>query len=361
MYPPLQKVRQSNFELLRIIAMIIIIAHHYVVNSGLTDLYDFDHITSNMIFLQFAGFGGKMAINAFVLLSAYFMCQQSLIWGKVLKLMGEIYFYNIVIYLLFLIFGVSDISLKNIYDVITGPFSGVEKGFSGSFMAFYVLVPFLNYILPAITQKLHIKLICYLLFIYTFLATFVHNTAAWSHIWWYVTLYFIASYIRLYPNKFTASRKYAWYMLIVSIILIYASILVVDYFGSKIGYTSYYHMCIDSQKLLALTCGLSFFLLFKNIHVPQSRFINTIALTTFGVLLIHANSYDMIRFLWQDLLQNTSFYDSVWLPLHMLVSVVGVYVVCIVIDYLRIRYIERPLYAFLSKKYPLFNKKCFVD
>ena len=31
------KKRSSNIELLRIIAMYLIIAHHYVVNSGLTD------------------------------------------------------------------------------------------------------------------------------------------------------------------------------------------------------------------------------------------------------------------------------------------------------------------------------------
>lgn len=43
--------RDSNFELFRIILMLLIIAHHYVVNSGFGQLYDFDHITGNMIFL----------------------------------------------------------------------------------------------------------------------------------------------------------------------------------------------------------------------------------------------------------------------------------------------------------------------
>ena len=31
------KVRSSNLELYRIIAMLLIVAHHYVVNSGLLD------------------------------------------------------------------------------------------------------------------------------------------------------------------------------------------------------------------------------------------------------------------------------------------------------------------------------------
>lgn len=36
----MNKCRQSNLELFRIIMMLVIIAHHYVVNSGLLDLID---------------------------------------------------------------------------------------------------------------------------------------------------------------------------------------------------------------------------------------------------------------------------------------------------------------------------------
>ena len=55
--------RDSNFELFRIILMLLIVAHHYVVNSGLVQLYDFNHITGNMIFLQLFGFAGKMLVS----------------------------------------------------------------------------------------------------------------------------------------------------------------------------------------------------------------------------------------------------------------------------------------------------------
>lgn len=43
--------------------MIVIISHHYVVNSGITDLYDFNNITGNVISLQIFGFAGKAMIN----------------------------------------------------------------------------------------------------------------------------------------------------------------------------------------------------------------------------------------------------------------------------------------------------------
>lgn len=314
-----------------------------------------------MLFLQCMGFGGKMAINSFVLLSGYFVCKQKVTWLKLLKLFTMIYFYNILFYIVFLFTGHEEITLKSIYKVVFNPFYGIERGFTGSFLAFYCLVPFLNRFLQSLNQKLHLRLILLLLFIYTFVATFLLNTVAFSHIWWYVTLYFIAAYIRLYPNKYTDNKKLALWVFICSVLLIFASIVVVDFIGSRIGFTNYYHMCNDSQKFLALTGGLSLFLYFKNVQIKHSKFINTIASTTFGVLLIHANSNAMRTFLWQDTLQNTAFYDSAWLPLHMLISVVGVYVICVAIDYLRIKFLEKPIFSKLSTKYSILYKECFVE
>ena len=113
------KERSSNLEILRIVAMLIIIAHHYVVNSGIVQLYDYSNITANMIFLQFFGFGGKMAINIFVLISSYFMFQYKLTWKKVLKLYLEVKFYAIVIYIIFVITGYDVLSLRRIVRVLS--------------------------------------------------------------------------------------------------------------------------------------------------------------------------------------------------------------------------------------------------
>lgn len=85
--------RSSNIELLRIIMMIAIIAHHFVVNSGITKLYDFNNITGNMIFLQIFGFAGKAMINGFLLISGYFMIKSKTSFKKILRLYLQIKFY----------------------------------------------------------------------------------------------------------------------------------------------------------------------------------------------------------------------------------------------------------------------------
>lgn len=202
----IKKERSSNLELLRIVAMLIIIAHHYVENSTVTQLYDYDNITGNMVFLQLMGFGGKMAINIFVLISAYFMCTQKVTWKRVLKLVAMVYFYRLIIFPIFLATGYETITLKRIFMLAFSPLSSVGYDFIGSFLVFYLLVPFLNLLTKQLNQKQHLCLALFLVFIFSVVYTFLLASQACRYVGWYVTLYFVASYIRLYPNKFFYSR-----------------------------------------------------------------------------------------------------------------------------------------------------------
>ncbi|MDO5448987.1 MAG: acyltransferase, partial [Clostridia bacterium] len=56
--------RESGIELLRIFAMLLIIAHHLVNNSGISHLYDYAHPSWRMFCLLVWGMWGKTAINA---------------------------------------------------------------------------------------------------------------------------------------------------------------------------------------------------------------------------------------------------------------------------------------------------------
>lgn len=49
----LKKERSSNIELFRIITMIIIVAHHYVVNSNLINIIEANYILMHKIYLYF--------------------------------------------------------------------------------------------------------------------------------------------------------------------------------------------------------------------------------------------------------------------------------------------------------------------
>lgn len=77
--------RDTNLELYRIILMALIIAHHYVVNSGVLDIMHSDGLIPKSIFLYLFGAWGKTGINCFVMITCYFMCKSEISIRKFLK------------------------------------------------------------------------------------------------------------------------------------------------------------------------------------------------------------------------------------------------------------------------------------
>ncbi len=80
---------KSNLELYRIIVMLLIVAHHYVVNSGLMEVMMSQPTSGKSIFLSLFGMWGKTGINCFVLITGYFMCRSEITLRKFLKLLLE--------------------------------------------------------------------------------------------------------------------------------------------------------------------------------------------------------------------------------------------------------------------------------
>jgi tellurite resistance protein TehA-like permease len=74
-----------------------------------------------------------------------------------------------------------------------------------------------------------------------------------------------------------------------------------------------------------------------------SKTINTIAASTFGVLMIHANSNTMRQWLWHDVFNNVGTYETGNVVVHAIVCVVAIYTICTVTDIVRIRFIEKPM------------------
>lgn len=91
-------------------------------------------------------------------------------------------------------------------------------------------------------------------------------------------------------------------------------------------------------------------------RVSYNKVINKISSATFGVLLIHANSDATRKFLWKDVFNVSSMYDSKMLIIHAVTTVLIIFAVCTVIELIRIKFIEKPFFELLDKN--RFYKKC---
>lgn len=355
-----QKGRDSGIELFRIIAMLLIVAHHYVVNSGLLDLVaKTQEMTMNSIFLLIYGAFGKIGINWFVMITGYFMCKQTLTVKKFLKLFLQVEFYKLVT-VLFVISSGYKYSLKTLFAALT-PFYGIGRYFTPSIVVFFLFIPFLNKLIGSLDKKMHERLIVLCVSIFTLIPSltvpplFIHATVTVSDLGWFSSIYFIASYIRLYPTKWFNNQKLWQTASFFSLLLVIASVLGMAFYmrttsGIKSPWYPYFFIS-PSNKLLALIVGISVFMFFKNLKMKQSYIINTIAASSFGVLLIHTSSEAMRKWLWYDFLKNTTYFnaDLSALFIHAICSVLGIYIFGTLFDMARIKLIEKPVFNFYDK------------
>ena len=329
--------RDSNFELYRIVTMLLIVAHHFVVNSGVLDKAYESPLSANSIFLFLFGAWGKTGINCFMMITGYFMCKSNITLKKYLKLICEMLFYNVLIALIFVITGYG--SIKDIINAFLLVRVIDSNHFFACFLVFYLLIPFLNILLEHVNQQQHKRLIEILAFLYIFLSTMPEFNVVMNYVSWFSTLYFVAAYIQFYPP-----RKQKWGLWTVAFVgMAVLSILAYLKLGSAHGKQEAYRFVSDSNTFLAFAISACSFMYFKGLKIKRNRLINAIGGSTFGVLCIHANSMTMINWLWEDFLDVNAKYQ---LPLGELVTfsiitVIGVFTVCTLIDQIRVHTVEK--------------------
>lgn len=327
--------------------MLVIVAHHYVVNSGLMYCIQNDYPSLKSIFLLILGWGGKTGINCFVLITGYYMCKSQITLRKGLKLLLEVLFYNICIYFFFVIYGYSNFStislLKNV-----NPLKSISDGFVSCYLVFFCFIPFLSILVRNMTKKQHTFLLSICLLFFSILPN-LFVVYRFNYVGWFIVLFFIGSYLRLYDPFAKFNTQKLALALSTSITFSWLSVW---FCTSHITVRNSYFMVSDSNKPLAVITAVFAFLFFKNLTIRYNRLINTIAASAFGVLLIHANSDTMRQWLWWGVLKNVENYDGN-IFLHAFLSIILVYIICTILDFMRIRYIEQPFF----KLYDSFFKK----
>lgn len=250
---------------------------------------------------------------------------------KFIKLMGQIYLYKLLLYPILLIAGYETISVSRIVKLVM-PTWGLTDNFTGCFIAFWLTIPFLNILVQNMTKRQHELLLLLMLGMYTMLGSVPSFVVTFNYVTWFGVIYFIASYIRMYPHPLFNQKKLWGYMTLIIVILTMLSVCRFNYY-----------FVADSNKILAVAVAVCSFLWFKNMNIRYSKMINAFGAGTFGVLLIHANSNAMRTWLWKDFVNVIGHYT---LPFGQLVLfsigvVLAVFVVCNLIDQLRIATLEK--------------------
>lgn len=137
--------RQAGIELLRMVAMMMIVTMHFLANSG--NLLEPGKATElpavlGTILENFC----LAAVNAYVFISGYFGYRGSLQVRRVLRFLCQIWFYSLLIPLVLMCFGIGTGFQNGIYGILPYlfPIETEHYWFATSFLLLMLMMPFLN-------------------------------------------------------------------------------------------------------------------------------------------------------------------------------------------------------------------------
>lgn len=326
------KTRESNLELLRIFAMLIIVFHHFAVYGNFN--FDTTSASINLLWQVFILMGGKIGVNIFVLISGYFLVKEKEIkldLKHILKFILQVFFYSVTIYILYLAITQKPFVLK-FEKAAFFPIIFKKWWFVTCYFVLYLLHPFINKVLVSITKKEYKTLLLILITIFSIIPTIINLNFQVDDVVWFVILYCIAGYIKLYGLP----EKIKWHHYFIAVL----GLIIVNFIIVTSDITVY--EAFKQHKLNTLLISISIFMLFKKIKIKNNKLINQIASATFGVYLIHDNSF--IRcIMWQDLLKTANFKDTLFFIPHTIMCCIWVYISCTIIELLRKKIIEKPM------------------
>ncbi|MGE5410485.1 MAG: acyltransferase family protein, partial [Clostridiales bacterium] len=279
------KTRDTNIELLRIIAMMMIVAHHYIWHGEAlkqTALY-----SSNWFFSWTIEAICVVAVNCYVLISSYYLVNSQFKINRLIKIWLQILFYSTVIYLILVATGFEHLSIKNLVTSCL-PILTNRYWFATVYIALYIFSPFLNTLIHALNHNQMRNLVIILFAMLSIWPTILpfgfslDITNGYSIIQ-FGFLYFLGAYIRLYWNFNLKWTFYFNFYVVISILIICSKILF-EFLGfNGLSYTFFLY-----NSASVILSSVMLFMFFKSISINNyiiNKIINSIAVLTFGVYL----------------------------------------------------------------------------
>ena len=273
------KQRESNFELLRIISMFMILALHadfFAIGApDVEAFHDTPLSASTRLLIEMMSI---VSVNVFVMISGWFGIKPSL--KGFANFLFQCLFFLVGIYAVGLLSGYVPLSAKGVASCLT--ISSGYNWFIRAYLGLYVLSPILNAFLEHCSKRqLEYVLIAFYTFqtFYGFIGNVDFFCSGYST-FSFIGLYLLSRYLRLYGTALSKSGGVVYLISVLVNVLLYYVLMKMDV--QRIHTTGYVNP-------LVIIGAAGLIMWASQLRIKQSRLINFIAASSFAVFLLHVN------------------------------------------------------------------------
>ena len=338
-----QKMRNSSIELLRVISMLMVVAHHFVVHN-LDSAWDINGDSSRFLIAVFAAPLGKISIVSFFAVTAWFLCEKEsgfrVSFQRVWKMELQVLFYAWGMCILFVIF---DRRLLNVSTILKSffPVSTDLWWYVTSYILFLLLFPFLNKGLYLLGKQCHLYLCLVTIVVWGGIQGVLPNgymdlANSVAFVW----IYILISYYKWYMKSFSfgvsmwiAGAGFTLCLLPRFVFGYLPTVASLSYPLNRARYTAA-DIFSAEWKLPVMMAGLGLVLVFTSFSF-NNRVINWLAKSAFSVYLI--TEYPLMRtLLWKKYFTFSSLENrALPVAISFVVLVFLIYLLCALVDTLR--------------------------
>lgn len=349
----MKKYRNSNIEILRIISILFIVISHYTVHNGISNAsLDFG---INRYLLEIMTLG-NIGTVLFVLITGYYMVNSKKIkLSKLINLWLQIWMYSFVIYTILCFTGQTDFSIKSLIKCLL-PIAFDQYWFATVYVILYIFHPFLNRLIENLNRKEHLLLIVIGISIFSILHTVTTGDFYGNELIQFFLFYCIGAYFGKYNNSIFKSNRLNFILIFLCSLIMLFSVFAFDIIGIKIAvFSNHNTFLLNRTSPFVILFSICLFNVFINKKEFNNSLINIVASGVFGIYLISDNRY-MRSLLWNDIFLNSNYVSSNFLILHTIFSVCSTFIVCCLIDLIRIYTIDKIYKKYFSKKIDLLQE-----
>lgn len=281
--------RNSNLELLRIVAMLMIVAHHFGVyavglgNSGntLTDYY-------NSVFLSF----GKVGVTLFMMISAYFLCGRKVEKNRIISTWIKTLVYSVTIGVFVKVFMPSLVPTGSTFLFNFLPVSTQMYWFVTAYIFVLIVSPLLNMVIEKLDKKQLRHLLLFFAIVWGVIYIFTDVQALFSGFLELMFIYLLTAYLKHY-YKLKSKRYYIYAVLFLLLCHLFSMALGTFLpvpLQAKLNIIAPLHF-VYSLYPVVLFLSIEIFLLFLKLKPRYNAKINYISSLTFDVYLVHEHTY----------------------------------------------------------------------
>lgn len=301
--------------------MIMIIGLHYF-NGGMGGALKYTESGSvNWYIIRFIESMFIIAVNGFVLITGFCMInKKDITLKKVICLYSKLTLCSIGIYSIFVALGLEKFTLKTLIKA-SMPLLYNEYWFLKIYIVLFILSPFINYLLVNLNKKTYKKLLLILIIVFSIydsvMINKIVNDGGYGIIN-FIVLYTIGGYIKLHFNN-TKSLLF-W----CGGYIFFSTLTFISLFIPIINNNSWNYYFITN--ILSAVCLFNGFITLKF----KSKIINNIATNVFGVFIFHLNPYLLSKE--YEIAKTSLFWNSNFMIIHFMITCIGIFIVCLILD-----------------------------